>query len=599
MSIIQLDSRIQIKKDTEANWTSNNPVLLDGETVISLQSDGTVRKKTGNGTSNYNQLNYDDEYALNNTTQQINTHNTSSNPHANMGWVTDSDLTASNVSFTPGSTGMSATDVQGAVTELFTSVSDGKSAIAAAITDQGVTTAADATFQQMANNILDIQTGGGTPVSPSDVNFYDYDGTLLYSYTIAEVNLLTELPQPPTHDGLTFQGWNYSLESVQTATRRMDIGATYITSDGKTRLHITVPANSEPGLPPPRNQVPLYFRQTVANGVTIDWGDSSPAETLSGTGVVNTTHTYETAGDFVISLTPVDGCDLGLGTGTSANCVMGSTGMNGRVYCDMLKRVEVGSSVTSIGDYAFYDCYSLSGVVIPDSVTSIGDYAFYDCYSLSGVVIPDSVTSIGDYAFYDCYSLSGVVIPDSVTSIESHTFYYCYSLSSVVIPDSVTSIESHTFYYCHSLSSVVIPDSVTSIGDSAFGYCYSLSSVVIPDSVTSIGDSAFNNCYSLSSVVIPDGVTSIGLYAFNGCYSLSSVVIPDGVTSIGYRTFGYCCGIKEYHCKPLTPPTLSSTDAFSGLPSDCIIYVPVGSLEAYKTARDWSTYASYMQKEPA
>lgn len=87
MSIIQLDSRIQMKQDTEANWTSNNPVLLDGETVISLQSDGTVRKKTGNGTSNYNQLNFDDEYALNNTTQQINTHNTSSNPHANMGWV--------------------------------------------------------------------------------------------------------------------------------------------------------------------------------------------------------------------------------------------------------------------------------------------------------------------------------------------------------------------------------------------------------------------------------------------------------------------------------------------------------------------------------
>lgn len=87
MSIIQLDSRIQMKKDTETNWTSNNPVLLDGETVISLQSDGAVRKKTGNGTSNYNQLNFDDEYALNNTTQQINTHNTSSNPHANMGWV--------------------------------------------------------------------------------------------------------------------------------------------------------------------------------------------------------------------------------------------------------------------------------------------------------------------------------------------------------------------------------------------------------------------------------------------------------------------------------------------------------------------------------
>ena len=440
------------------------------------------------------------------------------------------DLPASNVSFTPGSTGMSATDVQGAVTELFTSVSDGKSAIAAAITDKGVTTAADATFQQMANNILDIHTGGGTPVSPSDVNFYDYDGTLLYSYTIAEANLLAELPQPPTHDGLTFQGWNYSLESVQTTTRRMDVGATYITSDGKTRLHITVPANSEPGLPPPRNQVPLYFRQNVANGVTIDWGDSSPAETLSGTGVVNTTHTYETAGDFVISLSPVDGCDLGLGTGTSTNCVMGSTRVNGKVYCNMLKRVEVGSSVTSIGNNAFNSCYSLSSVVIPDSVTSIGSGAFSTCYSLSSVVIPDSVTSIGDHAFYYCYSLSSVVIPDSVTSIGSSTFYDCYSLSSVVIPDSVTRIESSTFYWCYSLSSVVIPDSVTSIGGNAFGCCY---------------------------------------------------------------------GIKEYHCKPLTPPTLLSKNAFFEIPSDCIIYVPVGSLVAYKTTTNWATYASYMQEEPA
>ena len=462
------------------------------------------------------------------------------------------DLPASNVSFTPGSTGMSATDVQGAVTELFTSVSDGKSAIAAAITDKGVTTAADATFQQMANNILDIHTGGGTPVSPSDVNFYDYDGTLLYSYTIAEANLLAELPQPPMHDGLTFQGWNYSLESVQTTTRRMDVGATYITSDGKTRLYISVPANSEPGLTPPRNQVPLYFRQNVANGVTIDWGDSSPAETLSGTGVVNTTHTYETAGDFVISLSPVDGCELELRTGSSSYCVMGSTGNNGKVYCNMLKRVEVGSSVTSIGGNAFYNCYSLSSVVIPDGVTSIGGNAFNNCYSLSSVVIPDGVTSIEGNAFYWCYSLSSVVIPDGVTSIEGNAFYSCYSLSSVVIPDGVTSIKNY-----------------------------------------------FYNCYSLSSVVIPDGVTSIGDYAFNSCYSLSSVVIPDSVTSIGASAFRYCYGIKEYHCKPLTPPTLSNTNAFSGIPSDCIIYVPVGSLGAYKTATNWATYASYMQEEPA
>ena len=429
-------------------------------------------------------------------------------------------------------------------------------------------------------NILVTATGGGggtvVPANPKDVNFYDYDGSLLYSYTIAEANLLTELPQPPTHDGLTFQEWNYPLDMVQATTNKLNIGATYITSDGKTRLYISVPANSEPGLPPPRNQVPLYFQQTVENGVTIDWGDGSPAETLSGTGVVNTTHTYETAGDFVISLTPADGCELELGTGSSSNCVMGATGNNGRVYSNMLQRVEVGGSVTSIGAYAFPNCHSLSSVVIPDGVTSIETYAFSNCYSLSSVVIPDSVTSIGAYAFRNCYSLSSVVIPDSVTSIGAYAFQNCYSLSSIVIPDGVTSI-----------------------GDSAFRNCYSLSSVVIPDSVTSIGAYAFHNCYSLSSVVIPDGVTSIETYAFYNCYSLSSVVIPDGVTSIETYAFSNCYGIKEYHCKPLTPPTLSVTNSFSGITKDCVIYVPVGSLEAYKTATNWSAYASYMQEEPA
>ena len=86
--------------------------------------------------------------------------------------------------------------------------------------------------------------------------------------------------------------------------------------------------------------------------------------------------------------------------------------------------------------------------MIPSSVTSIGSYTFYYCYSLSSVVIPSSVTSIGSQTFYNCYSLSSVVIPSSVTSIGSQTFYNCYSLSSVVIPSSVTSIGTYAFYDC-------------------------------------------------------------------------------------------------------------------------------------------------------
>ena len=183
---------------------------------------------------------------------------------------------------------------------------------------------------------------------------------------------------------------------------------------------------------------------------------------------------------------------------------------------------------------------NIRSYVIPSSVTSIGDYAFWYCDSLSEIVIPSSVTSIGDHAFSDCYSLSEIVIPSSVTSIGDSAFSSCNSLSEIVIPSSVTSIGDSAFSDCYSLSEIVIPSSVTSIGDNAFYGCDSLSEIVIPSSVTSICDSAFSDCCSLSEIVIPSSVTSIGKYAFYGCDSLSEIVIPSSVTSIGDSAFYKC-----------------------------------------------------------
>ena len=153
------------------------------------------------------------------------------------------------------------------------------------------------------------------------------------------------------------------------------------------------------------------------------------------------------------------------------------------------------------------------------------------------------------------------------------------------------------FSGCYSLTSLIIPDSVTSIGGYAFDGCRSITSVIIPDSVTSIGENAFGGCHSLTSFTISDNVTSIENELFSGCYSLTSLIIPDSVTNIGIGAFSSCYGMAEYHLKPTTPPTLSNTNAFSGIPDDCIIYVPQGSLEAYQTATNWATYASHMQEE--
>ena len=183
-----------------------------------------------------------------------------------------------------------------------------------------------------------------------------------------------------------------------------------------------------------------------------------------------------------------------------------------------------------------------------------------------------------------------------VTTIGYAAFAYCSSLTSITIPDSVTTIGDDAFIGCSSLTSVTIPDSVTVIGDSAFISCSSLTSVTIPDSVTTIGTWAFAHCYSLTSVTIPDSVTTIGNSAFYSCDSLTSVTIGDSVTTIGESAFWGCGSLTSAYCKAITPPVAliySDYDwyAFDYNAPGRKIYVPMESVEAYKTAEGWSDYA--------
>ena len=216
-------------------------------------------------------------------------------------------------------------------------------------------------------------------------------------------------------------------------------------------------------------------------------------------------------------------------------------------YNDYIVRAVIKNGITSIGDWAFYNCSSLTSIEIPNSVTSIGDYAFFNCTGLTSIEIPNSVTSIGNGAFYYCSSLTSIEIPNSVTSIGDWAFEWCSSLTSIEIPNSVTSIGDWAFEWCSSLTSIEIPNSVTSIGSWAFWGCSGLTSIEIPNSVTSIGDYAFRSCSSLTSIEIPNSVTSIGSWAFWGCSSLTSIEIPNSVTSIGNGAFEDCSSLKDVY----------------------------------------------------
>ena len=303
-------------------------------------------------------------------------------------------------------------------------------------------------------------------------------------------------------------------------------------------------------------------------------------------------------------------------SGTGAMADYAHSTMPWYKYSSSIQSVIITDGVTSIGDHAFYCCFSLTSITIPNGVTSIGDYAFYSCKSLASITIPNSVTSIGNSAFYECSSLTSVTIPNSVTSIDKNAFYYCSSLTSInvdannsnysstdgvlfnkdkttliecpsgkqgvyTIPNSVTSIENGAFYSCKSLASITIPNNVTSIGNSAFYECSSFTSVTIPNSVTSIGSEAFCKCSSLTSVTIPNSVTSIGDSAFYYCSSLTSVIIPNSVTSIGRGAFYGCSSLAS-----ITIPNSVTTigrDAFMRCESLTSITIPnsVTSIGSY------------------
>ena len=405
--------------------------------------------------------------------------------------------------------------------------------------------------------------GGSKPtVIPKDVNFYDYDGVLLYSYTVDEAQSLTELPDLPSHQGLVCQGWNYDLETIKSHNREVDVGAIYITDDEKTRLYITIASDG-------RMSVPLYFAQTVSQGVTIDWGDGSSTQTILGTGNVNTTHTYSNIGDYIITLEVTDGCTLDLGHNSDDYGVMGLIDATNAVYTNMLRKVLLGKGITNISRACFGNCYSIQAITIPFNITSIGINAFRSCYALKSVVIPSSVTGIGEYAFYSCSGLRCAIIPNSVTQISDYMFGYS-GLYNITIPNSITKIGMYSFQYCQKIRGIIGLENVVEIGKYAFAYCYSLVNIIIPDGPTILYEATLLSCYSLAKVTVPSSVTKIESKVFRDCYN---VAVYDFMSHISI-------------------PTLDSPSAFSNIPADCIIKVPASLSSSWKQATNWSTYAS-------
>lgn len=324
------------------------------------------------------------------------------------------------------------------------------------------------------------------------------------------------------------------------------------------------------------------------------------------------------------------------------------SGLNRRPWSDYFKcitTIEIGSGVTSVGDFMFQECTGLASVTIPGSVTSIGDMAFSACMNLSSFTIQGAsqLTFIGDGAFDNCMRLSSFPIPAGVTSIGEAAFASCVNLTEVEIPAGVTYIGEEAFSYCLQLSSIgiaqgnvnylvedgvlfnndkttlicypagksgasyTVPAEVVVIAGGAFASCRNLTSITfednsqlttigmsafigngfesinIPDKVTEIRDFAFAYSINMSSITFGDNssLERIGYSAFS--YStITSIKIPASVTAIGDHAFEECGDLTAVYVLPTTPPSIE--DSFVDINGSCHFYLHGAE---YDNDNDW------------
>ena len=417
-------------------------------------------------------------------------------------------------------------------------------------------------YTAAGNKTEGTASGGGEPSIDDDMDviFIDYDGTLLYGYTKEEFAALSAMPSNPTHEGLTSQGWNWTLSDAKAyvaAYGGLDIGQMYTITDGKTRLHISINSLLTTGNGVDRSKFSLGIKSSVANNVSIDWGDGT-IETKGSTSFSTYKHTYSATGDYIITLNVTSGT-VSLGNNSSSYSICGDNEdlLSGMNKC-RIKKILLGANV---------------------ELTS---------YSLPSVKLIDTI-----------------LLPYGTTSIPASSLYLC-SLQGFVIPNTVTTIGNSSVYSSNTIRHVAIPNSITSVGTYFLNSCFMLYRAFLPSNVTALGNYTLQNSHNLRRVIIPEGITTIGTPFLSSCKQVKTLIFPSTFTTVNANsTFisGYDVHI-EVHFKSTTPATGVTTAAMfnaAGTNLDALVYVPYSAdhsvLQAYKSATKFSEFAALIVEE--
>jgi hypothetical protein len=290
-----------------------------------------------------------------------------------------------------------------------------------------------------------------------------------------------------------------------------------------------------------------------------------------------------------------------------------SIGTEAFYRCNKLSTIAIPNSVTEVNSRVFAECESLVEVAIPDSVESIGDGLFSMCPNITTVKLSNSITTIPMLCFSGCAKLEAIEIPELVETIGEYAFSKCASLKSIELPAAVKAIQWNAFSECVALESVSFPSTLEHLGGNAFCDCVSLTSVELPDSITKVENSVFAGCEQLVNFNIPSGLKYISDFVFHGCVGPEELVIPNNIEQIGSQVFQECRGIQrvtigsavrkmsagvfydcenlsELYCMPATPPEVGD-QLLTNCSAELKIYVPRGSVDAYKAAKGWSKFS--------
>ena len=274
---------------------------------------------------------------------------------------------------------------------------------------------------------------------------------------------------------------------------------------------------------------------------------------------------------------------------------------------DVIKSLVLSEGIESIRESAFYECFLLKSVTIPSTLTVIENEAFTYCQNIEEYIVSENNPVFTSYnnGLYN-KDMSEVVmlptanttfsLPESVNKICQWSCSYNPNITEITIPSNITEMELGSFYGNQRLTKVTINANVTELPEWGFAFNKRLESVIFPESLTKVGVKTFELCQSLKEVSLPEAVETIEEGAFRECSALEIIRMGSAVNSIGESAFGTCLKVNEIHIAATVPPTACSNSFSPAICPSAIIYVPVGSKEAYASADVWKGFSNIREE---